>query len=85
MRRASMTVIMEKVARTGVGISGKGRGKTTVIFAVTAAIMIVPAKVTEARDIILRIVMVVTRENSSTKAVHSMTGERAVSEGPDTL
>jgi hypothetical protein len=47
--------------------------------------MIVPAKVTEARDIILRIVMVVTRENSSTKAVHSMTGERAVNEGPDTV
>ncbi len=59
---------------------GKGRGKTTVIFAVTAAIMIVPAKVTEARDIILRTVMAVTRENSSTKAVHSMTGERSESE-----
>jgi hypothetical protein len=76
---------MQKVAGTGGDISGKGRGKTTVIFAGTAVIMIVPAKVTASRDLILKIVMAVTRENSSTKAVHSMTGERTVSEGPDTL
>ena len=82
MPRESMMVTMEKGVRTGGDISGKGRGKTTVILAGAAMIMIVPAKVTAARHIIMRIVMAVTRENSSTKAVHSMTGARAVNEGP---